>query len=154
MQELSRFILDQWSGGPYRTPTMAGSRPGGVVAAAWAIMQHFGEEGYLRLNQEMLRITHELCRGIEALPGFRILGKPAMYLFAFTADGRDMTAIAAEMTERGWFIHRQPTTPESLHVLVTPIHARSTKAFLEDLKAAAASTSPYTPGRPLAAYAE
>jgi glutamate/tyrosine decarboxylase-like PLP-dependent enzyme len=154
LQDRARFVLDQWSGGPYRTPTMAGSRPGGVVAAAWAIMHHLGEEGYLRLNREMLSITRELCAGITAIPGFRILGKPAMYLFAFTGEGRDMAAIGAEMSRRGWFIHRQPTDPESLHVLVTPILRRSTSAFLADLRQAAGATKASTDGVRVAAYAQ
>jgi sphinganine-1-phosphate aldolase len=154
VQDLSRFVLNQWSGGPYGTPTMAGSRPGGVVAAAWAIMQHLGEEGYLRLNQEMLAITRKLRAGIEAIPGFRILGNPAMYLFAFTGEGKNMGAIAAEMTRRGWFIHRQPTEPESLHLLLTPIHVRSTEAFLSDLREAAGATRASTEGIRAAAYAQ
>ena len=154
LQDRARFVLDQWSGGPYRTPTMAGSRPGGVVAAAWGIMHHLGEEGYLRLNREMLSITRELCAGIAAIPGFRVLGKPAMYLFAFTGEGKDMAAIGAEMSRRGWFIHRQPTDPESLHVLVTPILRRSTSAFLADLREAANATKASTDGVRVAAYAQ
>ncbi|CAN5197512.1 aspartate aminotransferase family protein [soil metagenome] len=154
MQNRSRFVLNQWSGGPYGTPAMAGSRPGGVVAAAWAIMQHLGEEGYLKLNRDMMSVTKTLRAGIEAIPGFRILGKPAMHLFAAAAEGRDMGAIAAEMTRRGWFIHRQPTEPESLHFLITPIHVRSADDLLRDLREAADATQSSTKGVTAAAYAQ
>ena len=34
-------------GGIYATPTMLGSRPGGVVAATWAAMMRYGEAGYV-----------------------------------------------------------------------------------------------------------
>ncbi|MGE0212063.1 MAG: aminotransferase class V-fold PLP-dependent enzyme [Parvibaculaceae bacterium] len=154
LQELSRFVLNQWSGGPYGTPTMAGSRPGGVVAAAWAIMQYLGEEGYLRLNRQMRSITRKLQAGIESIPGFRVLGKPAMHLFAFTGEGRDMAAMAAELTRRGWFIHRQPTNPDSLHLLVTPIHERSTDKLLSDIREAAEATDESTKGVRAATYTQ
>lgn len=153
-QELSRFVLNQWSGGPYGTPTMAGSRPGGVVAAAWAMMQYLGEEGYLRLNEEMRSITRALQSGIEAIPDFRVLGKPAMHLFAFSGEGRDMGAMSAELARRGWFIHRQPTSPESLHLLVTPIHRRSVDALLTDIRDAAQATEESTRGARAVAYTQ
>lgn len=151
-QERSRFVLNQWSAGPYSTPTLAGSRPGGVVAAAWAIMQRLGERGYLRLNKEMLDLTRYLQAGIEKIPGFHVMGKPAMYVFAFTAEGRDLTAVAAKMAERGWFILRQPTSPESLHLLLTPIHARSADKLLSDLRETADASPADTKGMKAATY--
>ncbi len=35
------------SGGIYATPSMAGSRPGGLIAGAWAAMIYLGREGYV-----------------------------------------------------------------------------------------------------------
>ena len=48
--------------GYYVTPTIAGSRPGGAVAAAWAVMRYLGEEGYLRPGRR-----HDAL--YQALPG-------------------------------------------------------------------------------------
>src|SRR5262249_28484417 len=45
LQRRAAFQLDEWSAGPYRTPTMAGSRPGAAAAAAWAVLNHYGEGG-------------------------------------------------------------------------------------------------------------
>jgi len=137
VREPARFVLDDWAGGPYRTATMAGSRPGGMVAAAWAVLTYFGEDGYLRLTREMLETTRALRRGLERLPGFRVLGEPAMYVFAFTADGRDVMAIGDAMAERGWFLGKQPTQPPSLHVVLTPVHTKVVSEFLRDLEAVA-----------------
>lgn len=39
------FVVTEWSGGLYVSPTMAGSRPGGLIAGAWAAMMSLGEEG-------------------------------------------------------------------------------------------------------------
>jgi hypothetical protein len=46
LQSRVAFQLDDWSGGAYH-PTMAGLRPGGMIAAAWAVFQHYGEAGFL-----------------------------------------------------------------------------------------------------------
>ena len=42
------FITTDWSGGIYASPSMAGTRPGGPIAAAWAALQAMGEDGYCR----------------------------------------------------------------------------------------------------------
>ena len=40
------FQFDDWPCGTMITPTMAGTRPGGAIAAAWAVMNFLGIEGY------------------------------------------------------------------------------------------------------------
>lgn len=134
LQRHAGFRLGTWSGGPYVTATLAGSRPGGVVAGAWAAVQYFGQEGYAELHQGLRRTTERYMRGVEAA-GFRILGDPPMHLFAFAPRDPDVdaNAVADEMLARRWFLLRQPTTPPSLHLLVTPPHAAAYDAFCRDL---------------------
>ncbi len=139
LQRRVGFKLDDWSGGPYRTPTMAGSRPGGMIAAAWAVFQHYGEAGFLELNRTMLDTSQRLRRGIEAIPGFRVLGDPAMYVWGFASDAIDVMAVADAMAERRWYLGRQLTTPPSLHVVLTPLHAPVVDDFLRDLREVAES---------------
>jgi len=139
LQRRVGFKLDDWSGGPYRTPTMAGSRPGGMIAAAWAVFQHYGEAGFLELNRTMLDTSQRLRRGIEAIPGFHVLGDPAMYVWGFASDAIDVMAVADAMAERRWYLGRQLTTPPSLHVVLTPIHAPVVDGFLRDLREVAES---------------
>jgi hypothetical protein len=91
--------------------------------------------------------------------GFRVLGDPVMSLFAFVADDAtlDVNAVADAMLSRGWAIMRQPTSPPSLHLLLTPRHAPIAERFGQDLVdavrevresgATSAVTSNYTPPR-------
>lgn len=37
--------MTEWTGGLYISPSAAGSRPGGLIAAAWASLMAVGEEG-------------------------------------------------------------------------------------------------------------
>ena len=132
LQKHSIFRLGTWDGGPYITPTLAGSRPGGAVAAAWAALHHLGVEGYTDIHTNLLTTTRKFQDGVRDL-GYRVLGKPAMSLFSFTTDDLDVNGVADAMLERGWFLLRQPTTPPSLHLLITAMHTPIVDEFLSDL---------------------
>ena len=56
------FDFSSWSGAPMATPTLAGTRPGGAIAAAWAVMNFLGVEGYRKLQGEVCA-TRERVEG-------------------------------------------------------------------------------------------
>jgi len=45
------FAYTDWPGGVYASATLAGTRPAGPIAAAWAVLHYLGEEGYLALAE-------------------------------------------------------------------------------------------------------
>ena len=67
------FASTDWPGGIYASPTMTGTRPGGAIAAAWAVLNFLGEDGYLRIADTVMRTTVRLRDGINALDGLRIV---------------------------------------------------------------------------------
>ncbi len=134
------FAQTDWPGGLYGSPTMAGSRPGGAIAAAWAVLNYLGEEGYTRLARTIMETAKALRDGINAGSGLRVMGEPDMSVFAFTSDTLDIYAVADAMDARGWNMDRQQKPP-SLHLMVTPVHAEIVETFLEDLSAAAGSVT-------------
>lgn len=130
------FLYDQWPGGMYGSPAMAGARPAAPIAASWAVMQYLGEAGYMRLAKVILDTTKKLCAGIEAIPGLTIIGKPDASLVAFGSDTLDVTAVGDVMDDKGWHLDRQ-VNPTALHMMVTPNHAKIADKFLADLREAA-----------------
>lgn len=126
------FMKDDWPGGLYGSPTLAGSRPGGAVAASWAVLKYLGEDGYKRHAQTMLDTTRALTTGINAIEGLRVVGQPEMTVFAFTSDTFDVHAVGDALASAGWFPDRQQE-PASLHIMVTPAHADVVSEFLEAL---------------------
>lgn len=54
------FVSLSWTGGIYASPTLAGSRAGGVSASTWAVMVHFGEEGYLEVSERIIRTARKI----------------------------------------------------------------------------------------------
>jgi sphinganine-1-phosphate aldolase len=134
------FTYADWPGGLYGSPTMAGSRPGGAIAAAWAVMNYLGEDGYLRLAREVMDTARALMDGINAISGLHVIGKPDASIFSFTSDTVDIYAVADVMDTRGWHLDRQQMPPK-LHLVVTPAHKGIVGAFLADLEAATESVA-------------
>lgn len=137
------FVHADWPGGLFGSPSVLGTRPGGAIAAAWAVMTYLGEEGYLDLAKRAMDATGKLVRGIAETPGLQLLGKPVMSCVAFGADpaavpgltgeGVDLYVLGDRMQARGWRMDRQQSPP-SLHLTVSPAHDAIADAFVRDLR--------------------
>ncbi len=133
------FVTTDWSGGIYASPTMTGTRPGGSIAAAWAILNYLGEEGYLDITDTVMKTTVRLRDGINAIDGVQVLGDPAMSVMAIGSDTLNVYEVGDEMTLRGWHLDRQQFPP-SLHLTVNHAHAQVVDQFLNDLEQAVSET--------------
>jgi len=129
------FAVSDWPGGLYGSPTLAGSRPGGAIAAAWAVLNFLGVEGYTRLARVIMDTTAALIEGINDIPQLKVLGRPEMSVFAFASGSLDVYAVADALDEAGWHPDRQQLPP-SLHCMVTPVHDTIVQPFLSDLRRA------------------
>ena len=61
------FEFSQWPKGKYFTPTLLGTRSGGVVAASWAVLHYLGEDGYLKLTARATELRVRYPDGITAI---------------------------------------------------------------------------------------
>jgi glutamate/tyrosine decarboxylase-like PLP-dependent enzyme len=132
------FVYDGWPGGAYASFAMAGARPSLPIAAAWAVLNHLGEDGYLRLAARVRDATRRIRAGIESIPGLFVFGAPAMSVFAFGSRTQDVFAVGDAMDARGWHLDRQ-RDPDALHLMLSPEHDRVADAFLADLREAVAA---------------
>lgn len=141
VHKYQQFEFREWPSGTWRNPSMLGSRPGGAIAAAWAVMNYLGESGYLDLTRRVTATADKLRARIAAIPGLKIQGKPDMSVFTYASSGTlDIAAVAAGLRERGWFVRPQ-ANPPSIHMVVTPMHERMADAYLADLEAAVAANA-------------
>lgn len=137
LQRYHTFEFTGWPNGRYYTQTFGGTRAGGAIAAAWAVMNYLGEEGYLRIAAQSLRLTRALIEGINAIAGLEVWGDPVMNKFGYGSRVLDITAVADLLENRGWYIGRQQDPPGiNLHVL--PVHEPIVEAYLRDLADATA----------------
>ena len=145
-RELARyqpFVTSNWLGGLYGSPALAGTRPAGPIAAAWAVLHHLGWEGYLRLAGDAHRAATALRAAVEDTPGLAVRGEPDATVLAFGADGTDdgvdAFALGDELGRRGgWFFDRQ-TPPDSLHATVHAGHRAVMDQLVADLGPAVAA---------------
>ncbi len=127
------FVLTNWPGGLFGSATVTGTRPGGPIAAAWAVINYLGEEGYMRLAKEVMETTRILQDGIEKTGKLEILGRPVMSVFAMGSSQLDVYTLADLMAEKGWQLGRQHNPP-ALHFIVTPPHTKIRETFLSELE--------------------
>ena len=132
------FAYRDWPGGGYASFAMAGARPAAPIAAAWAILNYLGEEGYTELARTIRDTTRKLQEGIRGIPGLRVWGEPEMSVFSFGSSQLDIMAVGDVMDDKGWCLDRQQG-PDALHLMVSPEHARIADTFLDDLRDAVRS---------------
>jgi len=132
------YVYTDWPGGIYPSPTMTGTRAGGTIAAAWAVMNYLGEEGYLRIAKEVMEATRWLMQEVNKIEGLHVISNPEMSIFAIGSEELDIYAVGDEMTVRGWHLDRQQN-PACLHMTVNHGHVQSTRQFIADLEASVAA---------------
>ncbi len=130
------FDCADWPGGRMVTPTLAGTRPGGAIAAAWAVMNYLGVQGYREKQGIVCAVREHIEEGVKRM-GFKIVGKPLLGLIAFYHPDYDAFALWGKMMERGWFTS-VTTEPKSLHLMLSPFHAAVQDLYLADLQASMA----------------
>lgn len=137
LRKYQYFAYTEWPGGLFASPSMTGTRPGGAIASAWAIMHYLGYEGYLKLAKKTMAITERFKEGIQSIPELYIVGTPQASVFSMASDEVNVFVIADQLEAKGWFIDRQQL-PTCLHFMITPAHEKSVEPFIEDLKEAVA----------------
>ena len=114
------YAFDNWPRGQYMTNTLVGTRAGGAIAAAWAVMNYLGEEGYLRITRRVLddarRPTSAASRRSASAP------RPARALDPrLRLDRHDIAAVGQAMTRRGW-LTGYVKNPPGLHLMLNLTH--------------------------------
>ena len=138
LRSFQGFITDKWLGGLYASSGALGTKSGGSMASAWAVMHHLGDDGYLRLTAQAREATLKLATTISSSENYVLRAQPETTLLCFGAknpDSLNVFAVADELWQRGWYIDRQ-TPPDSLHCTVNAIHHDKIELFVKDLELA------------------
>lgn len=127
------FDFNDWPCGRMFTPTLAGTRPGGAIASAWAVMNHLGMDGYRTRARTVVETRERLEHKLAGM-GLSVWGRPRLGLISFGTDAFDIIAVWPHMWKRGWFCG-VTTEPKGLHMMLTPAHAHALDDFVADLGA-------------------
>ena len=153
------FATTAWPGYPVVNPTLTGSKPAGPLAAAWAITEALGDEGFAQLTEQAARATAALIELVDAIDGLRVVGVPTGPLLAVATDDDvpaerriDPHRWADAARAAGWHLQLQPgltqpdgsRLPHTAHLTVTPV----TAAVLPELSAALVAAADAVRGEP------
>jgi glutamate/tyrosine decarboxylase-like PLP-dependent enzyme len=137
LRSYQTFVTDNWLGGLYGSSGVLGTKGGGSMAAAWAVMHYLGNEGYLRVTAAARQACLQLAAAVASIPELIVRAEPQATLLAIGAadDSQvDVFAVADALWRRGWYVDRQGPPP-SLHCTVSAVHDGKIEAFVTDLRA-------------------
>jgi len=129
------FSFPDWPGGIYATPTIGGSRAGGIVAACWAALLYFGREGYVSTTRDIITVTRKIASAISTIPGLYIVGSPDVSIIAFDSHDFNIYGLSDKLGERGWALNALQF-PACVHLCVTRPHTLPGVAdrFIKDVQ--------------------
>jgi len=151
------YACSNWTGYTIINPTVQSTKSAGPLAAAWAVLHFFGEEGYLQMARQVLDATQRIAAAVEAMPDLRLLGRPDMNLVAFTSDTVSVFHVIDEMKQLGWYVQPQlayGNSKENIHLSINPASVRWVDAMLADLAKCVAKAKTMKSGDLAAAVTE
>jgi sphinganine-1-phosphate aldolase len=142
------FATADWTGYPVANPVLASTRSGGPVAAAWAVVQHLGTEGYREATASSWAATRRIVEGVAAADTtVEVVTEPDGPLVALTSE--NVFRHAERMRERGWMLTVTPSfgpSPAHLHLTLTAAHEQLADQLLTDLlETSTGDSSPVDP---------
>ena len=138
LRQYQYFIAPNWSGGIYGSPTMAGSRPGALIAGCWASLMAVGEKGYIDSCHGIVGARITIQNAIQEHPvlakSLRVLGEPMVSVVAFESVDPDVDVydVSDAMSVRGWHLNALQDPP-GIHVAVTTPMVKAVDTLVNDL---------------------
>jgi glutamate/tyrosine decarboxylase-like PLP-dependent enzyme len=92
LRNYQTFVTDNWLGGVYGSSGVLGTKGGGAMAAAWAVMHYLGDDGYLRVTAAARARVRATDGRHRATPDHWCCGQsPTATLVAFSAADPERT---------------------------------------------------------------
>ncbi|KAK0551880.1 Dihydrosphingosine phosphate lyase [Tilletia horrida] len=134
------FVQADWTGGVYASPSIAGSRPGSLIAGTWAALMAMGEDGYTQSCREIVGAARAIEKRIrEEIKDIRVMGRPLVSVVAFSSAGKvNIYEIGDGMSKKGWHLNALATEPPGIHIACTRLTVPVVDNFISDLKTAVA----------------
>ncbi len=130
------FMIEGWPGGMYSSPSMGGSRSGGLIAATWASMLHMGREGYRSLAADIFRTADAVKAAVRSHPELELIGDSLFNIAIKAAPGSgiDIFHVNDGLADRGWRMNGLQMPP-AFHFCITRPNTQPgiAEAFASDL---------------------
>ena len=136
LRRLTWFAASAWPGGMYMTPSIAGSRPGSVIAGTWAALMKQGREGFVQKAKDLLTAAQKIRVEIDKIPEIDVISWDHTTVVSFTSKKVNPIALNDVMLKNyKWSLNALQLPPAS-HLVVTDANASSWKDFAVSLEGA------------------
>lgn len=139
-EELRRYQYHcevDWPGGVYVSTGFNGSKSGGLFAATWAAMMHYGKEGYMKRAKGIFEVNARLKDIVRSIPQLKLFGD-SLFMTAIGSDEFNIYHVNDYLKTKGWRMNGQQH-PNGFHFCVTGPQVTNSgivDEFERDLKAA------------------
>ncbi|XP_050429258.1 sphingosine-1-phosphate lyase isoform X1 [Adelges cooleyi] len=129
------YVCTEWPGGHYGSPTIGGSRSGGIIAACWATLMHFGLDGYVASTKAIIKTKTYIEEELRKMNDIFIFGTPTTSVVAIGSNSFNIYRLSDALNSRGWNLNMLQF-PMGIHICVTHLHTKPGVAslFIEDIK--------------------
>lgn len=126
------FFLNEYSLGGY-TYGILGTRPGGSVAAIWAVWSLYGEDGFEELAVNVMEKALYLYHRLREIKGL-IVYKPSLPIVVFKHVEIDYIDLLEALMKRGFYLYKSPSL-KALRIVVMPhVTKKHIDRFINALK--------------------
>lgn len=134
LRKYQYFVSTDWPGGVYASPSIAGSRPGAIIAGCWTAMMNMGEDGYTASCLEIVGARAKIQLRIEnEIPELRVIGRPLVSVIAFDSPTVNIYTVGDKMSKLGWHLNGLQSPP-ALHIACTKLTVNAVDTLISDLK--------------------
>lgn len=126
-----------WPGGVYVSPGFNGSKSGGLFAATWAAMVHYGKEGYMNRAKKIFEVNARMKSIVRSIPELKLFGD-SLFITAVGSDEFNIYHVNDYLKTKGWRMNGQQH-PNGFHFCMTGPQITNpgiVEEFEKDLKAA------------------
>jgi tyrosine decarboxylase/aspartate 1-decarboxylase len=100
--EASQTTVTYLAGGKTKQQTMVGTRPGGAVAAVWAVLAHYGREGFVATVRDCMERTELLTGRLREIEGVETVIEPVINVVGIRPKWTEPERLAEALRTKGY----------------------------------------------------
>jgi tyrosine decarboxylase/aspartate 1-decarboxylase len=100
--EASQTTVTYLAGGKTKQQTIVGTRPGGAVAAVWAVMAGYGRSGFVQLVRDCMERTELLVERLAAMELVDTVIEPVINVVGIRPRQTEPERLAERLREKGY----------------------------------------------------
>lgn len=126
------YKIHYLSGGNTCHHTLLGTRPGGSVAALWAMIHKFGIQNYRKTAKKVMELTAYANKGLLEIESISNVISPVINVIPIRASKTNAAELQKKMKSRGWLVGRGK---DYLRIVIMPHHNRKLiDLFINDIE--------------------